>query len=192
MKITSNQLVISVYGNQEAKRREKWTLQEPKIVYNIDEAGAQYKTSEKQVKEKASAIDQSKPILLYEDVADQRVFFGSQLSSKQELDLKRFLFHNKDDFAWSANDLCGVDRSIVKHALNVDPSNRPRKHKLCKMFDDKAKGAKARVQRLLGASVIREVAYLEWLTNTIMIKKIKWQVEDAHRFHIPQQGMPEG
>jgi hypothetical protein len=37
MKIQSNQGVISVYGSQEAARRIEGNLQEPKIVYNIDE-----------------------------------------------------------------------------------------------------------------------------------------------------------
>jgi hypothetical protein len=41
--------------------------------------------------------------------------------------LIRFLFNNKDVFAWSANDLCGVNRDVIKHSLNVDPSFRPRK-----------------------------------------------------------------
>jgi hypothetical protein len=87
------------------------------------------------------------------------------------------LFH-KDVFAWSANDLCGVDRSIIEHALNVDPSVIPRKQKLCKMSKDKAKGAKAKVKRFLTAKVIREVAYLEWLANIVMVKKSnrKWRM----------------
>jgi hypothetical protein len=38
MKIPNNQGVISVYGNKEGARRAKGTLQETKIVYNIDEA----------------------------------------------------------------------------------------------------------------------------------------------------------
>jgi hypothetical protein len=38
MKIPSNQGVILVYGSQEATRRVEGTLQEPKIVYNIDKA----------------------------------------------------------------------------------------------------------------------------------------------------------
>jgi hypothetical protein len=86
--------------------------------------------------------------------------------------------HNKDVFAWSANDLCRVDRSIIEHALNVDPSARPRKQKLRKMSKDKVEGAKAEVKRLLTSKVIREVAYLEWLANTIMVKKTngKWRV----------------
>jgi hypothetical protein len=48
----------------------------------------------------------------------------------------KFLFHNKDVFAWSANDLCGVDKSIIEHALNIDPNNKPRKQKLQKMSSD--------------------------------------------------------
>jgi hypothetical protein len=46
------------------------------------------------------------------------------------------------------------------------------------MFEDKAKGAKLEVKRLLSTRVIREVAYLEWLANTVMVKKSngKWRM----------------
>jgi hypothetical protein len=39
------------------------------------------------------------------------------------------------------------------------------------MSDDKAEGARNEVKRLLSAGVIREVKYLEWLANTVMVKK---------------------
>jgi hypothetical protein len=71
---------------------------------------------------------------------------GSQLSEEQEKTLIRFLFNNKDVFAWSANDLYGVNRDVIEHSLNVDPSFRPRKQKLQKMSDDKAKGARNEVK----------------------------------------------
>jgi hypothetical protein len=57
MKIPSYQGVLSVYGSQEAARRAEGTLQELRIVYNIDEAKAQTQESKKQVKEKASSAD---------------------------------------------------------------------------------------------------------------------------------------
>ena len=82
----------------------------------------------------------------------------------------RFLFNNKDVFAWSANDLCGVNRDVIEHSLNVDPSFRPRKQRLRKMSEDKAEGARNEVKRLLSAGVIREVKYPEWLANTVMVK----------------------
>jgi hypothetical protein len=80
-------------------------------------------------------------MLLCRDIVEQRVLLGSQLFDEQERTLLRFLFNNKDIFAWSANDLCGVNRDVIEHSLNVDPSIRPRKQKLRKMSDDKAEGA---------------------------------------------------
>jgi hypothetical protein len=92
--------------------------------------------------------------------------------------LLRFLFNNKDIFSWSANDLCGVNRDVIEHSLNVDPAIRPRKQKLWKMSNDKAEGARNKVKRLLSAGVIREVTYLEWLANSMMVKKAngKWRM----------------
>jgi hypothetical protein len=123
-------------------------------------------------------VDQPKSMLLCEDIAEQKVWFGSQLSEEQENALLTFLFNNKDVFAWSANDLCGVNRDVIEHSLNVDPTVRPRKQKHRKMSDDKAKGARNKVKRLLSAGVIREVTYLEWLANIVMVKKAngKWRM----------------
>jgi hypothetical protein len=96
-------------------------------------------------------------MLLYEDIAEQKILLGSQLSDEQEKTLLKFLFNNKDVFAWSANDLCGVNRDVIVHSLNVDLAFRPRKQRLQKMSDDKAEGARNKVKRLLSAGVIREV-----------------------------------
>jgi hypothetical protein len=85
---------------------------------------------DKQVKEKATSIYQSKPVLLYKDVDGQRVLLCPQLASKHGATLKRFLFHNKDVFVWLANDLSGVDKSIIEHALNIDLNIKPRKQRL--------------------------------------------------------------
>jgi hypothetical protein len=123
-------------------------------------------------------VTQPKPMLLCEDIADQKVLLGSQLSGEQEKTLLRFLFNNKDVFAWTTNDLCGVNRDVIEHSLNVDPSFKPRKQRLQKISEDKAEGARNEVKRLLSAGVIREVTYPEWLANTVMVKKAngKWRM----------------
>jgi hypothetical protein len=176
MKIPSEQGPIAVHGSQEAARRAEGSWTDSKAIHNIDgaEACQQYKHK----REKAASIDQLKPMLLCEDIADQRVLLGSQLSDEQEKTLLRFLFNNKDVFAWTTNDLCGVNRDVIEHSLNVDPSFRPRKQRLRKMSEDKAKGARNEVKRLLSAGVIREVTYPEWLANTVMVKKAngKWRM----------------
>jgi hypothetical protein len=66
-------------------------------------------------------------MLLCEDIAEKKVLLGSQLSDEQEKTLFKFLFNNKDVFAWSTNDLCGVNRDVIEYSLNVDLAIRPRK-----------------------------------------------------------------
>jgi hypothetical protein len=81
-------------------------------------------------------------------------------------------------FAWSAKDLTGVDRRFIEHKLNIDASVKPRRQKLRKMPDGKVVAFKSEVQRLLDASVIREVMYPKWLANTVPVKKKngKWRM----------------
>jgi hypothetical protein len=125
MKIPSEQGPIAVHGSQEAARRAEGNWTNSKTVHNIDgvEACQQYKYK----REKAALADQPKPMLLCQDITEQRILLGSQLSDEQEKTLLRFLFNNKDVFAWSFNDLCGVNRDVIEHSLNVDLSFRPRK-----------------------------------------------------------------
>jgi hypothetical protein len=92
-------------------------------------------------------VDQPKYMLLCEDIAEQKVLCGSQLFDEQEKALLKFLFNNKDAFAWSANDLCGINRDVIKHSLNVDLDIIPKKQKLQKMSDDKAEGARNEVKK---------------------------------------------
>jgi hypothetical protein len=125
MKIPSNQGPITVHGGQEAARRAKGNWTDLKAIHNIDEAKAHQQFKHK--REKAASADQPKPMLLCEDIAKQKVLLGSQLSDEQEKTLLKFLFNNKDVFAWSANDLCGVNRDVIEHSFNVDPAFRPRK-----------------------------------------------------------------
>jgi hypothetical protein len=147
MKMPSDQGPIAVHGSQEAARRAEGNWTDSKAIHNIDEAKAHQQYKHK--RDKAASVDQPKPMLLCEDIAEQKVLLGSQLSGEQEKTLLRFLFNKKDVFAWSANDICGVNRDIIEHSLNVDLAIRPRKKKLRKMSDDKAKGARNEVKRLL-------------------------------------------
>jgi hypothetical protein len=81
------------------------------------------------------------------------------------------LSRNKDVFAWTTLDLVGVSRSIIEHSLGIDPSVRPKKQRLQKMFDEKTEAAKAEVHRLLEARFIEPIAYATWLTNVVMVQK---------------------
>jgi hypothetical protein len=93
MKIPLEQGPIVVHGNQEAARRVEGSWTDSKAIHNIDgaEACQQYKHK----REKAASADQPKPMLLCEDIADQKVLLGSQLCDEQEKTLLRFLLTTK-------------------------------------------------------------------------------------------------
>ena len=70
-----------------------------------------------------------------------------------------------------AKDLQGVNYDLAQHNLNVSKGAKPRKQKLRKMSTERAEAAKAEVQRLLDAGIIRLVQYPEWLANVVMVRK---------------------
>jgi hypothetical protein len=85
--------------------------------------------------------------------------------------LLSFLDKNSDVFVWKTSELTGVSGDIIVHMLQVNPSAKPRKQRLCKISDEKVAVAKAEVQRLSDAWFIHEVHYPSWLTNVVMAKK---------------------
>jgi hypothetical protein len=69
------------------------------------------------------------------------------------------------------SDLKGVSRDIIQHSLDMNSKMKPRKQRQRKMSEDRILVAKAKVQRLLDANVIREVKYSEWLANVVLVPK---------------------
>ncbi|KAG7533253.1 Ribonuclease H-like superfamily [Arabidopsis thaliana x Arabidopsis arenosa] len=72
----------------------------------------------------------------------------------------------------------GIDKSIITHDLNVDPSFKPIKQKRRKLGTDRAQEVNDEVDKLLKIGSIREVKYPDWLANPVVVKKKngKWRV----------------
>jgi hypothetical protein len=93
------------------------------------------------------------------------------MSPEEQAELLQFLDKNNDIFAWSTFDLVGVSREVIEHKLQVNPHVKPMKQKLRKMSEEKVEAVKAEMQWLLDARFIREVRYLQWLANVVMVSK---------------------
>jgi hypothetical protein len=96
---------------------------------------------------------------------------GTEVSTEDEGRLLQFLRNNQDVLAWSKSDLTGVHRSVIEHALNTDPKVKPKLQRQRPMSGDRVKSAKAEVQKLLDARIIREVQYPVWVANVVMVPK---------------------
>uniref|UniRef100_A0A2N9GJ69 Uncharacterized protein n=1 Tax=Fagus sylvatica TaxID=28930 RepID=A0A2N9GJ69_FAGSY len=103
---------------------------------------------------------------------------GADLPPKMKESLIQFLKDNKDVFAWSHEDMPGINPSIISHKLNVDPSLRPVKQKRRVFAPERNNAIMEEVDKLLAANFIREVFYPDWLANVVMVKKNtgKWRM----------------
>jgi hypothetical protein len=103
---------------------------------------------------------------------------GASLPSQIKESLIQFLKNNKDIFAWSHEDIPGINPSIISHKLNVNPSLRPVKQKQRVFAPERNNAIMEEVDKLLTANFIREIFYPDWLANVVMVKKNtgKWRM----------------
>jgi hypothetical protein len=108
----------------------------------------------------------------------KKVYIGSQLPQPMKEDLVAFLRRNNDVFAWSHEDMPGIDPSIIVHKLNVDPNHCPVKQRRRAFAAEQNIAVAEEVEKLLKAGFIREVDYPEWLANVVLVKKSngKWRM----------------
>ena len=103
---------------------------------------------------------------------------GADLEEKTKKDLVQFLKKNIDVFAWSHEDMLGIDPSVITHRLNVSPSFKPIRQKKRVFAPERDNAIKDEVQKLIAAKFIREVYYPDWIANIVMVKKAngKWRM----------------
>ena len=103
---------------------------------------------------------------------------GADLEGKIKKDLICFLRKNIDVFAWSHEDMPGIDPSVITHRLNVHPSSKPVRQKKRVFALERDNAIKEGAQKLTLAKFIHEVYYPDWLANVIMVKKAngKWRM----------------
>ena len=93
-------------------------------------------------------------------------------------DLIHFLKKSIDVFVWSHEDMSGIDPSVITHRLNVYPSSKPVHQKKRVFVPERDNAIKEEVQKLTTTEFIREVYYLDWLANVVMVKKANdnWRI----------------
>ena len=126
----------------------------------------------------------AKPIEVLEDVTldennpEKYTRVGVSMEKKTKQNLVQFLKESTDVFAWSHEDMPGIDPSVITHHLNVYPSFKPVRQKKRVFAPEQDNVIKEEVQKLTTTKFIREVYYLDWLANVVMVKKAngKWRM----------------
>ncbi|KAK0601791.1 hypothetical protein LWI29_027425 [Acer saccharum] len=96
---------------------------------------------------------------------------GASLSVHVKTVLIALLRNYKDVFAWSHEDMLGVDPKVISHHLSTNPEFRPVVQKRRLFNPERSVAIKKEVEKLLSAGSIREVKYPEWVANVVLVKK---------------------
>ena len=96
---------------------------------------------------------------------------GTLASPLIRQDLAAFLRMNQDVFAWSHEDMPGIDPSVIVHRLNVNPVSSPIRQRKRVLAQARDKAIAEEVRKLLEVGFIREIYYPDWLANAVMVKK---------------------
>ena len=99
------------------------------------------------------------------------VKIGTTLSPPIRLALIYFLQENIEVFAWSYEDMTGIYPDIICHRLSIDPKTKPVRQKRKSYDAEWYEAMKAEVKKLKGIGFVREVNYLTWVANVVLVKK---------------------
>ena len=126
---------------------------------------------------KASCAEQLIRVKILPDV-DQYFQVGASVTDEDKVETLLFLMRNVDMFAWSPYKVPGVEPEFIVHKLNVDPSFPPKKQKPRRLAKEHIEAVRQEVGKLKDAEAIKEIFFLDWLANTVVVRKKsgKWRV----------------
>ena len=70
-------------------------------------------------------MEEVENIELVEGDSSKTTKVGKELQQSLKDKLVKFLKKNLDVFAWSHEDMLGIDGDVIEHCLNVDPMKKP-------------------------------------------------------------------
>ena len=77
----------------------------------------------------------------------------------------------RDVFAWSYEEMPGIDPSIVVHEIKTYDDAKPVRQRLRLLHPKKTAAIKAEVEKLLRAGFVYPVPLTEWVSNIVPVNK---------------------
>ena len=119
----------------------------------------------------AILVEESRPVNISLTDTPRITYIAASLPQEQADLLIEVLRENIGRFAWSYQDMPGLDPKLVVHHVAVDPKIKLVRQKLRKMHPKIALLVKAELEKMLDAKVIRPIDYLEWISNMVPVTK---------------------
>jgi hypothetical protein len=101
----------------------------------------------------------------------ENVNIGADCSPEEILIYTNLFKEFQDVFAWSYEEMSGINPRIVDHEIRTYPDAKPVRQCLRAINPTKAPTIKAEVEKLLNVSFIYSVPLTEWVSNPIPVNK---------------------
>ncbi|XP_050914774.1 uncharacterized protein LOC127129671 [Lathyrus oleraceus] len=101
----------------------------------------------------------------------KKVNVGASLKDEVKKRLIELLHEYSDVFAWSYQDMPGLDTDIVVHKFSLKPECLPVKQKLRRTRPDMSLKIREEVRKQLDAGFLAVVKYPEWMANIVHVPK---------------------
>ena len=101
----------------------------------------------------------------------KEVKIGTTLSSATKKELIGLLQDYNDVFAWSYQDMPGLDIDIVVHRLSLREECAPIKQKLRRVKPEMLLKIKEKVKKQLDAGFLEVSKYPQWVANIVPVSK---------------------
>ncbi|KAI8542928.1 hypothetical protein RHMOL_Rhmol08G0177900 [Rhododendron molle] len=116
---------------------------------------------------------------------------GSTLSPEEHCDFKELLTEYNDVFAWSHQDMPGIDPELVEHRIPLLPDAKPVKQKLKRMRPDWVQKIKDEVTKQIDAGFLMVSQYPTWVANIVPVPKKNGQIRVCVDFRDLNKASPK-
>jgi len=128
-----------------------------------------------------ATVDELKELNLRTPEEPRPIYVSSLLTSEEEKEYFDLLGEYKDMFAWSYQEMLGLDPKIVVHRLSIKKGVSPKKQPQRRFRPELIPETEKEVSKLIEVGFIYEVKYPTWIANIVPVRK-KWSTACLCRF----------
>ncbi|CAL2231673.1 unnamed protein product [Prunus armeniaca] len=120
----------------------------------------------------SAVAEQLETIDLSEDPSAPRpISISVHLTNEERAALISLLKEFRDVFAWSYEEMPGLNPSLVSHTLNIELGTKPIVQARRNFHPEVEKQIKVEIEKLLAAGFIKPIKHPTWLANIVPVKK---------------------
>ena len=101
----------------------------------------------------------------------ENIHIGASCTNEEIQTYKALFQEFCNVFAWSYEEILGIDPSIVVHEIKTYPDAKPVRQRLCQIHPRKVVAIKVEVDKLLRAGFIYPIPLTDWVSNIVPVNK---------------------